>query len=45
MNVEEYPGAARNCAEKDGLEIEAGLLIDMINETSYAVSGTRPGRR
>jgi len=43
MNVEEYP-KLKPLAEKDGLEIEAGLLIDMISETSYAVSRdeTRP---
>ena len=43
MNVEEYP-KLKPLAEKDGLEIEATVLIDMINETSYAVSRdeTRP---
>lgn len=43
MNVEEYP-KLKPLAEKDGLEIEAAVLIDMINETSYAVSRdeTRP---
>lgn len=43
MNVEEYP-KLKALAEKDGLEIEAPVLIDMINETSYAVSRdeTRP---
>ncbi len=43
MNVEEYP-KLKALAEKDGLEIDAGLLIDMINETAYAVSRdeTRP---
>ncbi len=43
MNVEEYP-KLKPLTEKDGLEIEAAVLIDMINETSYAVSRdeTRP---
>ncbi|HPF69364.1 MAG TPA: DNA polymerase III subunit beta [Candidatus Krumholzibacteria bacterium] len=43
MNAEEYP-KLKPLAEKDGLEIDAASLIDMINETSYAVSRdeTRP---
>ena len=43
MNVDEYP-ALKDLVEKDGLDIEAGVLIDMINETNYAVSRdeTRP---
>jgi DNA polymerase III subunit beta len=43
MNVEEYP-ALKELEEKNGLDIEAALLIDMINETSYSVSRdeTRP---
>ncbi len=43
MNVEEYP-KLKTLAEKDGLEIDAATIIDMINETSYAVSRdeTRP---
>ena len=43
MNVEEYP-ALKALEEKDGLDIEAGMLIDMINETQYSVSRdeTRP---
>lgn len=43
MNVDEYP-ALKELTEKDGLEVDAGLLIDMINETNYAVSRdeTRP---
>ena len=43
MNVEEYP-ALKTLEEKNGLDIEAALLIDMINETSYSVSRdeTRP---
>ena len=43
MNVEEYP-KLKALAEKDGLDVEASLLIDMINETSYSVSRdeTRP---
>ena len=43
MNVEEYP-ALKELEEKDGLDIEASTLIDMINETSYSVSRdeTRP---
>lgn len=43
MNVEEYP-KLKQLEEKNGLEVPAGALIDMINETSYAVSRdeTRP---
>jgi DNA polymerase-3 subunit beta len=43
MNVEEYP-KLKVLAEKDGLDLEAAVLIDMINETSYSVSRdeTRP---
>ena len=43
MNVEEYP-ALKELEEKDGLDIEAATLIDMIYETSYSVSRdeTRP---
>ena len=43
MNVEEYP-ALKTLEEKNGLDIEAKLIIDMINETSYSVSRdeTRP---
>lgn len=43
MNVEEYP-KLKQLEEKNGLELAAGALIDMINETSYAVSRdeTRP---
>ncbi len=43
MNVDEYP-ALKTLEEKDGLDIEAVTLIDMINETSYSVSRdeTRP---
>ena len=43
MNVEEYP-ALKKLEEKDGLDVEAAVLIDMINETSYSVSRdeTRP---
>ncbi len=43
MNVEEYP-KLKVLEEKDGLEMEAAVLIDMINETSYSVSRdeTRP---
>jgi DNA polymerase-3 subunit beta len=43
MNVDEYP-ALKKLEEKNGLDIEAALLIDMINETSYSVSRdeTRP---
>jgi DNA polymerase-3 subunit beta len=43
MNVEEYP-ALKELKEKKGLDVEAAILIDMINETSYSVSRdeTRP---
>lgn len=43
MNVEEYP-ALKELEEKNGLDVEAAVLIDMINETSYSVSRdeTRP---
>ncbi len=43
MNVDEYP-ALKELVEKDGLDMEASLLINMINETNYAVSRdeTRP---
>ena len=43
MNVEEYP-ALKEFEEKNGLDMEASLLIDMVNETSYSVSRdeTRP---
>ena len=43
MNVEEYP-ALKELEEKDGVDLEAAQLIDMINETSYSVSRdeTRP---
>ncbi len=43
MNVEEYP-ALKELEEKNGLDIEANLLIEMINETQYSVSRdeTRP---
>ncbi|MFO7610424.1 MAG: DNA polymerase III subunit beta [Candidatus Krumholzibacteriia bacterium] len=43
MNVEEYP-KLKQLEEKNGLELAAGALIDMINETSYSVSRdeTRP---
>ncbi len=43
MNVEEYP-KLKVLEEKDGLDMEAGVLIDMINETAYSVSRdeTRP---
>jgi len=43
MKVEEYP-ALKVLKEKNGIDMDAGLLIDMINETSYAVSRdeTRP---
>ena len=43
MKVEEYP-ALKVLKEKDGLELEAKGLIDMINDTSYSVSRdeTRP---
>ncbi len=43
MNVDEYP-ALKQLEEKNGLDVEAAILIDMINETSYSVSKdeTRP---
>ena len=43
MNVDEYP-ALKELEEKNGLDMEAALLIDMINETQYSVSRdeTRP---
>jgi DNA polymerase-3 subunit beta len=43
MNVEEYP-TLKELEAKNGLDIEAALLIEMINETSYSVSRdeTRP---
>jgi DNA polymerase-3 subunit beta len=43
MNVEEYP-ALKELKEKKGLAVEAAILIDMLNETSYSVSRdeTRP---
>lgn len=43
MNVEEYP-KLKPLEEKDGLDLEASVLIDMISETNYAVSRdeTRP---
>ncbi len=43
MNVDEYP-ALKTLEEKDGLDMEAATLIEMINETSYSVSRdeTRP---
>jgi len=43
MNVDEYP-ALKELKEKNGLDVEAAILIDMINETSYSVSKdeTRP---
>ena len=43
MNVDEYP-ALKTLEEKNGLDMEAALLIDMINETQYSVSRdeTRP---
>ena len=43
MNVEEYP-KLKVLEEKEGLDVEAAVLIDMINETSYSVSKdeTRP---
>jgi DNA polymerase-3 subunit beta len=37
MNVDEYP-ALKKLEEKNGLDLEASLLIDMINETQYSVS-------
>ena len=43
MKVAEYP-ALKELAAKDGLDIEAAMLIEMVNETSYSVSRdeTRP---
>ncbi len=43
MNVEEYP-KLKVLEEKDGLDLEAALLVDMIAETAYSVSKdeTRP---
>ena len=43
MNVDEYP-ALKELEEKNGLDVEAAILIDMIYETSYSVSRdeTRP---
>ena len=43
MNVDEYP-ALKKLEEKNGLDVEAAILIDMINATSYSVSKdeTRP---
>ena len=43
MNVDEFP-ALKELEEKDGLDVEAALLIDMVAETSYSVSRdeTRP---
>ncbi len=43
MNVEEYP-ALKELEEVNGLDMEAALLTEMINETSYSVSRdeTRP---
>jgi len=43
MNVEEYP-KLKVLTKKEGLDLEAAVLIDMINETSYSVSRdeTRP---
>ncbi len=43
MNVDEYP-ALKELEDKNGLDVEAAVLIDMINETSYSVSKdeTRP---
>jgi len=43
MKVDEYP-ALKDLEEKNGLNVEAAVLIDMINETSYSVSKdeTRP---
>ncbi len=43
MNVEEYP-ALKELEETNGLDMEAALLIEMVNETSYSVSRdeTRP---
>lgn len=43
MKVDEYP-KLKELEEKDGLDMEAAVLIDMVNETSYSVSRdeTRP---
>ena len=43
MNVDEYP-ALKELEDKNGLDVEAAVLIDMVNETSYSVSKdeTRP---
>jgi DNA polymerase-3 subunit beta len=43
MDVKEYP-KLKTLEEKDGLDVEARVLIDMVNETSYSVSRdeTRP---
>jgi DNA polymerase III subunit beta len=43
MNVEEYP-ALKKLEETNGIDMEAALLIEMVNETSYSVSRdeTRP---
>jgi DNA polymerase-3 subunit beta len=43
MKVDEYP-ALKVLKEKNGIDVDAGQIIDMINETSYAVSRdeTRP---
>ena len=43
MNVDEYP-ALKELEDKNGLDVEAAALIDMVNETSYSVSKdeTRP---
>jgi DNA polymerase-3 subunit beta len=43
MDVKDYP-VLKELEEKNGLDIEAALLIDMVNETSYSVSRdeTRP---
>ena len=43
MNVDEYP-ALKKLVEKNGFDIKASVLVDMVSETSYAVSRdeTRP---
>jgi len=43
MNVDEYP-ALKELEDKNGLDVEAAVLIDMVNETAYSVSKdeTRP---
>jgi len=43
MNVDEYP-ALKELEDKNGLDMEAAVLIDMVNETAYSVSRdeTRP---